>query len=106
MEALDGLIARGCTRRRRSGRHAAQSHRLASIAAKWLVPRIDEFMERWPDIDVRMDISPNVRDFARDDIDVAIRWGKGDYPGMRADRLFDDTISRYAARSSSKQADR
>lgn len=64
----------------------------ASIAAKWLVPRIDVFMERWPEIDVRIDISSNVRDFDRDDIDIAIRWGTGDYEGMRSDRLFDNTI--------------
>jgi LysR family glycine cleavage system transcriptional activator len=64
-----------------------------SIAAKWLVPRIDRFMERWPGIDVRMDVSNHIRDFVRDDVDVAIRWGKGNYPGMRADRLFDNTIS-------------
>jgi LysR family glycine cleavage system transcriptional activator len=92
MEALDGL-ARAAARARKSSATQLKVTAPASIAAKWLVPRIDEFMELWPDIDVRMDVSPNVRDFARDDIDVAIRWGKGDYPGMRADRLFDDTIS-------------
>lgn len=91
-EALDGLT-RATIRARKSGATQLKVTVPSTIAAKWLVPRIDEFMKLWPDIDVRMDISPNVRDFARDDIDVAIRWGKGNYPGMRADRLFDDTIS-------------
>jgi LysR family glycine cleavage system transcriptional activator len=64
----------------------------ASIAAKWLVPRLDEFMKKMPEADVRIDVSDRVRDFDRDEIDVAIRFGNGHYPGHRADRLFDNTI--------------
>lgn len=63
-----------------------------SIAAKWLVPRLDEYMQRHPGIEVQLDVSDRVRDFDRDDIDVAIRFGNGNYPGARADRLFDNTI--------------
>jgi LysR family transcriptional regulator, glycine cleavage system transcriptional activator len=64
----------------------------ASIAAKWLVPRLDEFMKKVPEADVRIDVSDRVRDFDHDEIDVAIRFGNGQYPGHRADRLFDNTI--------------
>jgi LysR family glycine cleavage system transcriptional activator len=73
------------------------SHRLkvsasTSVAAKWLVPRLDEYMQRYPGIEVQLDVSDRVRDFDRDGIDVAIRFGNGNYPGARADRLFDNTI--------------
>ena len=64
----------------------------ASIAAKWLVPRLDEFMKKMPEADVRIDVSDRVRDFDRDEIDVAIRFGNGQYPGQKVDRLFDNTI--------------
>jgi LysR family transcriptional regulator, glycine cleavage system transcriptional activator len=64
----------------------------ASIAAKWLVPRLDEFMKKMPEADVRIDVSDRVRDFDRDEIDVAIRFGNGQYPGHKVDRLFDNTI--------------
>ncbi len=92
-EALTGLMRAVARAQKTRGGMRLRITASASIAAKWLVPRIDEFMERWPDIDVRVDISTNVRDFDRDDIDVALRWGNGDYAGMRSDRLFENTIS-------------
>ena len=51
-----------------------------SIAAKWLVPRLDRFLETEPDADVRIDVSASVLDFDRDDVDVAIRFGTGEHP--------------------------
>jgi LysR family glycine cleavage system transcriptional activator len=92
-EALAGLTRAAARARKTRGGTRLSVTASASIAAKWLVPRIDEFMERWPEIDVRIDISSNVRDFDRDDVDVAIRWGNGDYLGTRSDRLFENTIS-------------
>ena len=63
-----------------------------SIAAKWLVPRLDRFLETEPDADVRIDVSATVLDFDRDDVDVAIRFGNGKYPGLRSDKLFQDML--------------
>jgi LysR family transcriptional regulator, glycine cleavage system transcriptional activator len=64
-----------------------------SVAAKWLVPRLDGFLEAFPSADVRIDVSNTLVDFDRDDVDVAIRFGSGKYPGLRADLLFQDTLS-------------
>ncbi len=64
-----------------------------SIAAKWLVPRLDRFMAAFPGADVRVDVSSRLVDFDRDDVDVAIRFGNGRYPGLRAELLFQDTLS-------------
>lgn len=64
----------------------------AHFAAKWLMRRVDGFRAIWPDIDLRFDISYEVRDFDRDDVDVGIRFGTGRYPGVVADRLFDNVI--------------
>ena len=63
-----------------------------SFAAKWLVPRLDRFRGAHPDVDVRLDVTQRLADFARDEIDVAIRFGSGSYPGLRADRLFAEEV--------------
>ena len=61
---------------------------LPSIAAKWLVPRLGRFRETHPDIDVRIDASLHLTDFARENVDVALRYGRGKWDGMRTDRLM------------------
>lgn len=63
-----------------------------SIGAKWLVPRLDRFLATVEGADVRIDVSSNVLDFDRDDLDVAIRFGEGKYPGLRSDLLFQDHV--------------
>jgi len=65
---------------------------LPSFAAKWLVPRIGRFRAACPDIEMRVSASSQLVDFARDDVDVAIRVGRGEYPGLRTERLFGDTL--------------
>ena len=64
-----------------------------SFAGKWLVPRLDRFREAYPDIEIRIDASNECVDFARDDVDVGIRYGSGDYPGLRVERLLAAEIS-------------
>ena len=63
-----------------------------SLAAKWLVPRLDRFRRACPDIDLRIDATDRVVDFAREDADVGIRYGVGDYPGLRTEHLFTDEM--------------
>ncbi|MET0574836.1 MAG: transcriptional regulator GcvA [Mesorhizobium sp.] len=64
----------------------------AEFAAKWLIRRIDGFKLAWPDIELRFDISNEMRDLEVDDVDVAIRFGSGKYPGLHVDRLFDNVV--------------
>lgn len=64
----------------------------AHFAAKWLMRRLDHFRAIRPDIELRFDISYEVRDFEVDDVDIAIRFGTGQYPGVVAHRLFDNII--------------
>lgn len=65
---------------------------LASLAAKWLLPRLTDFQERHPGIDVRITTSTSLVDFQRDDVDAAIRYGRGQWPGLRADWLMADEL--------------
>jgi LysR family transcriptional regulator, glycine cleavage system transcriptional activator len=65
---------------------------LPSFAAKWLVPRLGRFRATHPDLDLRISASSQLVDFARDDVDIAIRMGRGRYPGLRVDRLFGESM--------------
>jgi LysR family glycine cleavage system transcriptional activator len=61
---------------------------MPSFAASWLVPRLGRFTERHPDIEVRVEASSSPADLTRDRVDVAIRHGLGDYPGLEVRPLF------------------
>ena len=63
-----------------------------TFASKWLIPRMASFRRLNPDIELRIDVSDSVRDFEIDGIDVGIRWGKGVYPGLRSDKLFENLV--------------
>ena len=63
-----------------------------SIAAKWLVPRLDRFRAAHPDIDVRIDATDRLVDLMRGEADVAIRYGPGGYPGVRVEELFAEEV--------------
>jgi LysR family transcriptional regulator, glycine cleavage system transcriptional activator len=58
-----------------------------SFVARWLVPRLGRLTERHPDLDIRLLASVPLTDFAREEIDVAIRHGRGIYDGLRSDLL-------------------
>ena len=63
-----------------------------SFAAKWLVPRLQRFRDRRPDIDVRIDADDSLTDFRRDNVDIAIRYGRGVYPGLSSVQLLQDIV--------------
>jgi LysR family transcriptional regulator, glycine cleavage system transcriptional activator len=58
-----------------------------NFAAKWLVHRLGRFVEGQPDIDLRVSASLQHIDFAREDFDMAIRHGDGQWPGLHVARL-------------------
>ena len=69
-----------------------------TFAALWLVPRIDAFEARHPDIRVHVDTSTATVDLARDRrVDVAIRYGRGSYPGFVAETLFTERVAAFGA---------
>ena len=58
-----------------------------NFAAKWLVHRLARFGEAHPEIDLRIGASMHHIDFAREDIDLAVRHGDGTAPGLHVSRL-------------------
>lgn len=57
------------------------------FAAKWLVHRLGRFAEAYPDIDLRISATLHHVDFAREDVDVAVRHGDGRWDGLHVERL-------------------
>ncbi|WP_439816955.1 transcriptional regulator GcvA [Zavarzinia sp. CC-PAN008] len=68
-----------------------------SFAAKWLLPRLARFAERWPLIDVRVEASERLVAFPSPTIDLAIRYGAGRAPGLHVERLLDESVVPVAA---------
>lgn len=65
---------------------------MPSFAAKWLVPRLRSFRAAHPEIDVRISADDRIVDFEREDVDLAIRYGRGSWSGLRVDRLVSDVM--------------
>jgi len=63
-----------------------------SFAANWFVTRLHRFRQVDPALDVRITVDDRMVDFAKDEVDVAIRYGRGRWPGTEAELLFEDEI--------------
>ena len=63
-----------------------------SFAATWLVPKLGRFRKSNPDIDVRITTTDTSVDFARVNVDMAIRYGAGDWPGLSVERLMTEEV--------------
>lgn len=83
-------------------RAAAQDTRLRISAlplftTAWLTPRLERFQAKHPDLALEIDTANRLADFARDDVDVAIRNVYAPTPGLVARKLFDLTATPLCA---------
>lgn len=62
------------------------------FAAKWLVHRIGRFSALHPDIELRVSAAMHHVDFAREDVDMAVRHGDGSWTGLDAERLTSEHL--------------
>ncbi len=63
-----------------------------SFAAKWLMPRMDGFHAAHPDVEVWISADMEIADLAEGPVDVAIRYGRGQYPNVLAERLLAEVV--------------
>jgi LysR family glycine cleavage system transcriptional activator len=63
-----------------------------NFAAKWLAPRLGRFAEAHSEIDLRVSATLTHVDLAREDFDLAIRHGDGEWPGMHVTRLCNEQL--------------
>ncbi len=70
---------------------------LPSFALNWLVPRLPTFTADYPHIEIKLDPDYAVIDLAANGADVALRYGRGNWPGVAATRLIDEELALVAA---------
>lgn len=64
-----------------------------AFTAKWLAPRLYRFVSKHPDIDARISSSVKVVNLETDDVDVGIRFGRGQYANCSSEKLFDEYVT-------------
>lgn len=72
---------------------------LTTFGLSWLAPRLPRLTARHPEIEVSLIATPRLADFQRDDVDIAIRYGRGPWPGLHGDKLFDDELTPLVGRA-------
>ena len=65
----------------------------ARFASNWLLPRLPQFQAAHPQLELSFDIGDALRDFEADDIDLAIRFGRGGGANLCAERLFGTMVA-------------
>ncbi len=66
---------------------------LSTFASRWFIPRLPRFQRENPEIEVRVSTTTRPVSFERDGVDAAIRYGGGNWPGLRADHLLAEEIT-------------
>jgi LysR family transcriptional regulator, glycine cleavage system transcriptional activator len=92
-EVFGRILAASDRVRRQAASPVLTASMSPSLAARWLIPRLGAFRARHPDLDVRIEVNQAPTDFARENVDLAIRHGPGpSWPGLHADLLFQDVV--------------
>ena len=60
-----------------------------AFAQRWLLPRIGRWRERYPDIRLDIDATPQNRDLLSQGVNVGVRFGGGQWAGLEAESLSD-----------------
>jgi LysR family glycine cleavage system transcriptional activator len=83
-----GKLAEAIADLRGASEQKLHIHSTPTFALQWLSRTLGDFQLRHPNVAVRLSTSQDVIDFAKDEADVAIRWGKGDWPGLECHRVM------------------
>ncbi|MBF0286730.1 MAG: transcriptional regulator GcvA [SAR324 cluster bacterium] len=65
---------------------------IPSFAMKWLIPRLRAFNQQYPEITLQLNTSEQLVNFRTDKIDMAIRYGRGNYKGLHSTFMMRDEI--------------
>lgn len=63
------------------------------FSERWLTPRLMDFLELHPAVDVRLHHTYHPADHRREGIDIGINWGTGLWPGVKAEKLVDGAFT-------------
>ena len=91
-------IARGVQALRQQGREGELVIGVTpSFATRWLLPRLPSLHAQLPDVRVRLVTGTAPVDFDRDDIDLAVRFGRGGFDAVQSDELFNEVVAPVAS---------
>ncbi|MGF7146484.1 LysR family glycine cleavage system transcriptional activator [Sphingomonas zeicaulis] len=93
-DAFDAALG-GLAQQNRRGRVTISA--TTAFTAHWLVPRIARFQQAHPGIELRLQSSEDVAALGAGGVDIAIRYGRGPYPGLAAEPLFADRFAPVAS---------
>ena len=65
---------------------------LGSFLQKWLLPRLSDFYQKSPDVDLRFSASRELVDFMHTDFHAAVRYGGGQWSDLQAEKMLDDWV--------------
>lgn len=65
---------------------------LGSFLQKWLLPRLSDFYQKHPEVDLRFSASRELVDFMQTDFHAAVRYGSGSWPQIQAEKMLDDWV--------------
>jgi LysR family transcriptional regulator, glycine cleavage system transcriptional activator len=88
---VDG-IERALQRYRGRREDALTLSLIPSVASSWMVPRLPRLVARHPEIEISLQSTTALVDFDREPVDAAMRYGTGNWPSLRVERLFGEYI--------------
>lgn len=91
-EALDRITDATAALRAKQSKRALTVSMPPSLAERWFIPRLSDFMRHNPTVELRIDSSSRIVDLNREGIDVAIRYGQGNWPGVDAEPLCREEV--------------
>lgn len=91
-ESLERLSAATARMGRRQRLGVLTVSVMPSFASRWLIPRLPHFRQLHPDIRVRISAFEWPADFEKQDVDMAVRLGRGDWPGLHSELLMAEEI--------------
>ena len=65
---------------------------LGSFLQKWLLPRLGDFYQKHPEVDLRFNASREIVDFMTTDFHAAVRYGRGEWANTTAEKMLDDWV--------------
>lgn len=92
-DAFEATLARLTQQRTRAQVSISATN---AFTVKWLVPRIADFRHRHPGIDLQLQASDDIVDLRSTAVDIAVRYGRGPYPGLAIEPLFTDRFAPVA----------
>lgn len=95
LEAIEDALKPLCAR----CENALSLSAMPSMTTSWLLPRLPGFVSRHPEVELNLDSSIELVDFADGRCDAALRYGMGEWPGLIAEQLIEEWLTPVASPS-------